>query len=280
MSLTIRGALAEATRQLDAATPSPRVDSEVLVMHVTGLTRTGLFQCGDDSLSSDQQRQLVELLARRAHGEPVAYLTGVREFWSLTLHVTPDTLIPRPETELLVERTLAIVPKQAAWTVADLGTGSGAVALAVASERPQAQVIATDSSEAALAVARANAKRLGIANIEFRHGDWLAALGDTAIDLIVSNPPYLRADDPHLLEGDVRFEPRSALVAGADGLDAIRHIAAAALGRLRPGGRLLFEHGYDQGATARAILLEKGYLEVESFRDLAEHDRVTGGVRR
>lgn len=248
-------------------------------MHVTGLARSELVTQGADPLAAEQQQRLHALVQRRAAGEPIAYLTGVREFWSLALHVTPATLIPRPETELLVELALARIPADGNCTVADLGTGSGAVALALAHERPRARVIATDISAAALAVARANAARLDLTHVEFRPGEWLAALGDTVVDLIATNPPYVREDDPHLREGDVRFEPRSALTAGADGLDAIRAIAAGAGDRLRPGGWLLTEHGHDQGAAVRALLREKGYLDTESFRDLAGLERVTGGRR-
>ena len=191
--------------------------------------------------------------------------------------MTPDVLIPRPETELLVEQALAHIPEDAEWTVADLGTGSGAIALAIATERPHCRLIATDNSAAALAVARANATRLGIANVEFRHGEWLKPLAGMRFDVIVSNPPYVRANDPHLTQGDVRFEPESALVAGADGLDAIRRIAADAVSYLRPGGWLLLEHGYDQAQSVRALLESHGYDMVASCRDTAGHERVTEG---
>lgn len=280
MASTIDQIIRQATRQLAASSPSPRLDAEVLLMHVTGLTRTALITRAQEPLLPEHEERLHKLLTRRACGEPVAYLTGRREFWSLDLCVTPDVLIPRPETELLVEQALAHIPDDAEWTVADLGTGSGAIALAIATERPHCRLIATDNSVAALAVARANATRLGIANVEFRHGEWLKPLAGMRFDVIVSNPPYVRANDPHLTQGDVRFEPESALIAGADGLDTIRCIAADAVSCLRPGGWLLFEHGYDQAQAVRALLETHGYDRVASCRDTAGHERVTAGRSR
>jgi len=280
MASTIDQIIHQATRQLAASSPSPRLDAEVLLMHVTGLTRTALITRAQEPLLPEHEERLHKLLTRRARGEPVAYLTGRREFWSLDLCVTPDVLIPRPETELLVEQALAHIPDDAEWTVADLGTGSGAIALAIATERPHCRLIATDNSVAALAVARANATRLGIANVEFRHGEWLKPLAGMRFDVIVSNPPYVRANDPHLTQGDVRFEPESALIAGADGLDTIRCIAADAVSCLRPGGWLLFEHGYDQAQAVRALLETHGYDRVASCRDTAGHERVTAGRSR
>jgi len=277
MASTIDQIIRQATQQLAAVSPSPRLDAEVLLMHVTGLTRTALITRAQEPLLPEHDERLHMLLTRRARGEPIAYLTGRREFWSLDLCVTPDVLIPRPETELLVEQTLAHIPEDAEWTVADLGTGSGAIALAIATERPHCRLIATDSSAAALAVARANATRLGIAKVEFWHGEWLKPLAGMRFDVIVSNPPYVRANDPHLTQGDVRFEPESALVAGADGLDAIRRIAVDALSCLRPGGWLLLEHGYDQAKAVRALLEIHGYDAVASCRDTAGHERVTAG---
>lgn len=246
-------------------------------MHVTGLTRAQLVTRTDAPLSPEHQDALHTLLGRRARGEPVAYLTGEREFWSLVLHINSDVLIPRPETELLVERTLALVPADAALTLADLGTGSGAIALALAHERPRCRIIATDASAAALAVARANAAHLNLANVEFRQGEWLASLDHELFDLIVSNPPYVALSDPHLLEGDVRFEPRTALVSGPDGLDAIRHIAREAPTHLKPGGSLLLEHGFDQPNAVRSILTEHGFQDITLYRDLAGQARVTAG---
>jgi release factor glutamine methyltransferase len=260
-----------------ATSPSPRLDAEVLVMHVTGLTRAQFITRSDQALTATQEAALSVLLARRAHGEPVAYLTGKREFWSLELHITPDVLIPRPETELLVEQALARISLEAERMIADLGTGSGAIALAIAKERPRCRVIATDASQAALAVARANAQRLGILNVEFRHGEWFAPLAGLQFDLIVSNPPYVAEGDPHLAQGDVRFEPRTALVSGHDGLDAIRLLAAAASLYLQPGGAILIEHGSTQGTAANRLLSKSGFVTIETIPDFAGLDRVTLG---
>ncbi len=191
--------------------------------------------------------------------------------------MSPDVLIPRAETELLVELALAKIAPEDAAAVADLGTGSGAIALALARERPRARVLATDASAQVLAVARANAQRLGIGNVEFAQGDWCAALGERRFDVIVSNPPYIEAADPHLARGDLRFEPAAALASGADGLDAIRAIAAGARERLRGGGWLLLEHGYDQGSRVRELLSARGYVAVSTQRDVEDRERVTLG---
>src|SRR5690606_41469022 len=214
---------------------------------------------------------------RRVAGEPVAYLTGRRGFRHLELQVTPDTLVPRPETELLVELALERLPTDRELRIADLGTGSGAIALALASERPRASVVATDASAAALAVARANADALGIANVEFREGDWFDAVRGERFDLVASNPPYIAEGDPHLQAGDLRFEPAMALSSGSDGLDAIRRIVAGAPAHLQPGGGLLLEHGWEQGAAVRALLSAAGFHAVATARDLEQRDRITYG---
>jgi len=275
-SHTIGAALERITRALQSTSPTARLDAEVLVMHVCGLDRTGLITRANTILNTAQQNQLESLLLRRQRGEPTAYLTGSREFWSMEFSVSPATLIPRPETELLVEMALARIPPDAPWTIADLGTGSGAIALAIAGERPRCRVIAADISSAALEVARANAERLGLTKVEFRHGDWLSPLVDEVFDMIVSNPPYICAADPHLEAGDVRFEPSQALIAGADGLDAIRHIASAAGRYLKPDGSLLFEHGWDQAGAVSELLRRLGYHDIVCSPDLAGHARVTG----
>jgi release factor glutamine methyltransferase len=256
---------------------SARLDAELLLCHVLGVSRSWLYAWPDKELEAEQQQRFDGLVARRAAGEPIAHLLGEREFWSLSLKVTPDTLIPRPETELLVERALSLLANDIPCRVADLGTGSGAVALAIARERPLCSVVASDLSQAALAVARENAERNRVTNVTFRPGRWCAALGEQKFELIVSNPPYIADDDPHLSQGDVRFEPRSALVAGGDGLDDIRTIIDESRRHLRPGGWLLLEHGYEQGAAVRRLLEENGYERVASWRDLAGHERVTGG---
>jgi len=226
-------------------------------------------------LTSEQQFQLHELADRRALGEPIAYLTGTREFWSMNLKVSPATLIPRPETELLVEKALARIPPDATWTIADLGTGSGAVALALAKERPRCRVIATDISSAALDVARVNAAKFNLTNIEFREGDWFAPLAGETYHIIASNPPYIRNDDPHLKQGDLRFEPGSALIAGADGLDAIRRIVNDAHVYLKAGGWLLLEHGWDQSDAVKALLHQQGCHNICCYHDMAGIGRVS-----
>ena len=268
----VRTLLADATARL-----GERADAEALLLHVLGQPRSWLFAHADDALDMDVQTAFEALAARRAAGEPVAYLTGRRGFWTLELGVTPATLIPRPETELLVELALERLPRDAAIRVADLGTGSGAIALAIASERPRAQVVATDASADALAVARRNAQRLGIGNVRFVQGDWLAPLAGERFALIVSNPPYIEAADPHLAQGDLRYEPAAALASGADGLDDIRRIVTGAPAHLDAGGWLLFEHGWNQGDAARALLREAGYVQVFTAQDLEARDRVSGG---
>jgi len=275
-SHTVGTALERIARALQSTSPTARLDAEALIMHVCGLDRSGLISRGHTVLTDAQELRLEALLARRQRGEPVAYLTGTREFWSMELVVTPATLIPRPETELLVELALACIPPDAPWIIADLGTGSGAIALAIARERPRCRVIATDISSAALEVARANVERFGLTNVEFRHGDWLSPLADEMFDMIVSNPPYIRAADPHLEAGDVRFEPGQALIGGTDGLDAIRHIASAAGRCLKPGGSLMFEHGWDQADAVSGLLHRLGYHDIVCSPDLAGHARVTG----
>ncbi len=271
---TIKQFLRQAGQQLTGS-PSARLDAECLLMEVCALSRSELITRGEQPLTQTQTRQLQKLLQRRRQGEPIAHLTGRREFWSLALAVSKATLIPRPETELLVERALARIPPAARWTIADLGTGSGAVALAIASERPHCRVIATDNSGQALAVAEHNARRLGLNRVAFRVGDWLSALGEDLVDVIVSNPPYVHEDDPCLQQGDVRFEPVSALAAGRDGLSAIRAILAEARAHLPPNGRLLLEHGYDQAPAVAGLMRQAGYGDIGCYPDLAGHDRVS-----
>jgi release factor glutamine methyltransferase len=226
---------------------------------------------------TDQLERFRAAAARRRGGEPVAYLTGEREFYSLAFQVTPAVLIPRPETELLVDAALARLPEHARSRVLDLATGSGCVAIAIARHRPDARVTATDVSPEALAVARENAAAHQ-AQIEFLQSDWFQALAGRRFDLIVANPPYLALGDPHLVEGDVRFEPRQALVAGPDGLDGIEILVEQAPGYLAAQGSLLFEHGYDQGSCARVMLEAAGYEAILTLRDLAGHERVSGGL--
>ena len=256
-----------------------REEAEPLLGHALGQDRAWLFAHATDPVDMAAARRFRGLVARREAGEPVAYLTGRRGFWTLDLEVGPDTLIPRPETELLVELALARLDPGEPVRVADLGTGSGAIALAIASERPLAAVVATDVAKATLAVAVRNAEAHGLGNVWFRRGDWCAALGRDRFDLIASNPPYIAEDDPHLARGDLRHEPPRALASGRDGLDAIRAIVAAAPGHLVPGGWLLLEHGLAQGGAVRALLEAAGFVEVETARDLEHRDRVTLGRR-
>ncbi|QOY62300.1 peptide chain release factor N(5)-glutamine methyltransferase [Lysobacter sp. H21R4] len=255
-------------------------EAELLLAHALGRSRTWLYAHGDEELDDAVAERFGALLERRRAGEPVAYLTGQRGFWRFDLQVSPATLIPRAETELLVEQTLARLPADRKLRVADLGTGSGAVALAVAMERPSVHVIATDASESALAVAAGNARALGLGNVQFCHGDWLQPLAGMRFDLIVSNPPYIAEDDAHLGQGDLRFEPRSALAAGADGLDDIRTIIGDAPALLASGGWLLLEHGLDQGNAVRALMREAGLGELETVLDLEQRDRVSLGRAR
>jgi len=252
-------------------------EAELLLANALGRSRTWLLAHRDDDIAADDAARFEELVERRAAGVPVAYLTGTRGFWILDLAVTPATLVPRPETELLVELALARIPVDVESHVVDLGTGSGAIALAIAKERPRAHVVATDASTEALEVAQANALRNRIGNVEFRHGDWLAPLAGEAFDLIASNPPYIALGDPHLEEGDLRFEPPSALSSGADGLDAIRAIVGDAPAHLRAGGWLLLEHGWEQGEAVRALLRDAGFVDIATERDLEQRDRVTLG---
>jgi release factor glutamine methyltransferase len=271
MPIRIDAALRQARERVDA------VDAELLLAHVLGKSRSWLFAHGDDLIDADTEREFIALLERRIAGEPAAYLTGRRGFWRFDLQVTPDTLVPRPETELLVELALARLPEGQPLRVADLGTGSGAIALALAFERPHAHVVATDASAAALAVAQANANELKLANIEFRQGEWCEPLCDGRFELIASNPPYITDDDPHLAA--LRYEPRTALASGADGLDDIRRIVAQAPSHLAPHGWLLLEHGHDQGAAVRALLQHADFIDVETVVDLEHRDRVTLGRR-
>ena len=270
-----------AARLAEAGSPTARLDAEVLLCHVLGVDRTWLYTWGDRTAEAAAIAHFDALLARRGAGEPVAYLTGEREFWGLCLATESSTLIPRPDTETLVEAALekaALAPGR----LLDLGTGTGAIALALASERPGWAVLGVDLRAEAVALATRNAERLGITNAEFRQSDWFSALGQEGqagerFDLIVSNPPYLADDDPHLARGDVRFEPVSALVAGEDGLADLHHLVRTARAHLVPGGWLLLEHGAEQGAAVREALVAAGYRGVASRRDLAGHERVSLG---
>jgi release factor glutamine methyltransferase len=260
------------------------IDAQALLAHVLGRNRAWLAAHADAVLSRDDAAAFAALAQRRRSGEPVAYLIGSREFWGLPFVVSPAVLIPRPETETLVELALARLSADRATRVLDLGTGSGAIALAIAHARPRAQVLATDASAAALAVARENARRLGLRNVEFLQSDWYAAVPRSTeaqvgapFDLIVANPPYVVAGDPHLDAGDLRFEPMIALTPGGDGLDALRTIVAGAASCLVDGGTLAVEHGYDQSEAVRELFAAAGFVRVVVACDIAGIPRVVAG---
>jgi release factor glutamine methyltransferase len=273
--LTLKAALEEATAAIG------RVDAQVIMAHLLGVNRAYLVANPLRVLTETEDARIDMMVSQRAAGQPVAYLLGTREFYSRDFAVGPEVLIPRPETEVLVEAALAkLRGRGAAPTVLDLGTGSGAIAVTLACERPDARVTAVDASAAALAVARGNAASLGCAGrVRFLEGSWYAPVAGERFDLVVANPPYVAAGDPHLTEGDLRFEPRGALTDGsADGLAAIRAIVAGARAHLAPGGWLLLEHGFDQAEAVRPLLIEAGFTERVSLADLAGIPRVAGGT--
>ncbi|WKD29643.1 peptide chain release factor N(5)-glutamine methyltransferase [Halomonas sp. KG2] len=269
-----------ATRLQALGSPSPRIDAEVLLSHATGHDRTWLYTWGDRQCPLWEQARFDALVAARAQGAPIAYLTGEREFWGLRLATSPETLIPRPDTETLVEAVL-MRAKARVGRLLDLGTGTGAIALAFASEKPNWQVIGADIRPEAVALATRNAQALKIDNAQFVISDWFSAFVQppqaVAFDIIVSNPPYIAADDPHLRLGDVRFEPLSALVADADGMADLLHLICTARGYLSDGGWLALEHGYTQAANVRTALVRAGFQNVESVLDVGGHERVTLG---
>lgn len=277
MTVTYAEAMTAAQSRLATSSDAPRLDAEWLMEHVSGLDRSALFMRGNAVLEADLESRYLALVERRSLGEPLAYLIGERGFWSLNLQVSPDVLVPRPETELLVEWALQLLGGSVKPAIADLGTGSGALALAIASERADAAVDATDVSMAALAVARSNAERLKLGNVRFVQGHWLEPLAVQRYDLIVSNPPYIAAGDPHLQA--LQHEPMLALSDGADGLGALREIVATATPHLRDGGWLIVEHGYDQGAAVRELFTKTGFQAVETRRDLGGQERATAGRR-
>lgn len=281
MNSSIQDILRNDGKQLEAAllldSGSARIEVQALLQSVLQVNRAYLLSRAEQILSARQQANYAALLERRLRGEPVAYLLGEREFYGLTFKVSPDTLIPRPETELLVELALQRISQHRKCRVLDLGTGSGVIALSIAQARPDAEVVAVDASDAALAVAEDNAQRLQINNARLLHSDWFDALSGQHFDLIVSNPPYIAAGDAHLAQGDLRFEPPAALASGGDGLRDIRHIIAAAGLHLNAGGWLLLEHGYDQAQQVRELLQQARFGAVFSAHDLAGIERVSGG---
>lgn len=276
---TVRQLLQSAAMRLQGVSDEPLLDAQILLAHALGRDRSWLYAWPEQVPEPTRLSRFQELVDARAGGHPVAHLTGQREFWSLPLRVTEDTLIPRPETEQLVEIALTLaLPERA--RVLDLGTGSGAIALALARERPAWQLSASDVSSAALAVARDNAARLGLSRIDFLAGDWFDAVDPSErFDLIISNLPYIAAGDRHLSQGDVRFEPERALVSGNDGLDAIRRLAGSAKNHLAQRGWLWLEHGYDQAEQVRRLLRQHGFADIDTRSDLAGHPRHSGARR-
>jgi len=273
---SVQAALGWAIEQLKDSSATGRLDADCLLADLLDKNRTWLFTWPDHMLTAEQWQAFQTVVAQRRKGEPVAYLLGYREFWGLNLKVSPDTLIPRPDTEDLVAKALALLPDQPA-TVADLGTGTGAIALALASERSNWQVTACDFNAGAVALAEENRQLLGFDHVRVIPSDWCQALEADYYDLIVSNPPYIEENDPHLTQGDVRFEPLSALTSGQDGLDDIRLITEQAKRCLKTGAWLLFEHGYNQGDAVRRVMSDAGYTEVKTYPDLAGIDRITLG---
>ncbi|BAN34315.1 protein-(glutamine-N5) methyltransferase, release factor-specific [Sulfuricella denitrificans skB26] len=282
MPATLDTSLRQGTDALGAALNldprESRLDAQILLCHALQQPRSWLAAHDRDPFLPEQAAAFSALLQRRLQGEPIAYILGEREFYSLAFKVTPAVLIPRPETELLVELALERLPADDSVRVLDLGTGSGAVAVTLALHRPLAKVIAVDQSSTALEVARENSQRLGAGNLSLIQSDWYSALNGEKFNLIVSNPPYIAAADPHLTQGDVRFEPASALASGEDGLDDIRTIIQGATAHLKSNGWLLFEHGYDQAAACRKLLAQAGFKQVTSCADLAGIERVSYGL--
>lgn len=280
--MRLQALLAQAQRRLaetlELSADEARIEAQALLRHaLDGVSRAWLITHAEQTPTAAEQASFDSLLQRRLQGEPVAYILGGREFYGLEFVVAPGVLIPRPDTETLVEAALRHIPQNRRWRILDLGTGSGAIAIAIAANRPLSAVVAVDSSEAALAVARENAERLGANNVRLLHSDWFSALAGEAFDIIVSNPPYIAAADPHLAQGDLRFEPRTALASGEDGLDDIRRIAAVAPAHLAQDGWLLLEHGYDQAERVADLLKEAGFTEIGHATDLAGIQRVTLG---
>jgi release factor glutamine methyltransferase len=269
--VTIATALSEAQHAIG------RLEARVLLRHVLQCDEAWLIAHDDEQLTAAQTAAYGALIARRAAGEPVAYLTGSREFYGRDFKVTPAVLIPRPETELLVELALQRLPVDGGGRVLDLGAGSGCIGITIAAERPDAQVTLVDASADALEVARINAHRWAPMNTTILSSDWYDAIDDARYDLIASNPPYVAAGDAHLQQGDLRFEPHSALVAGADGLADLRRIVAGAPAHLLPGGWLICEHGHDQAEACTALLRQSGFIHIFTARDLADIHRVSGG---
>lgn len=280
-TLTIKAALDQASKVLSTSVDNARLEVELLLTQVLKKSRSYLFTWPDKVLDQNQIKYFNTLVQERLKGTPIAYILGKREFWTLDLTVTSDTLIPRPETELLVELALEQIPLDANYQVLDLGTGTGAIALAIASERPNSHITAIDQSTAALTVAQLNAQRHQITNISFLESNWFTTLDQqstrSVFNIIISNPPYIANNDVHLIQGDVRFEPMSALVSGEKGLDDIRTIIESAPKFLARNSWLLIEHGYEQGREARELFQNRGFSHIKTIQDLSHNDRVTLG---
>ena len=277
MTQTIKTILNDCAKRLADSSESARLDAEILLGKVIEKDRAFLFANPDFAPDPAQLSRLEELIVQRAAGKPVAHLIGSREFWSLQLTVTPDVLVPRPETELLVEQTLRHIPGKADCRIADLGCGSGAIAIALAAERPLAEITATDRSTAALKIAIQNAAAHDQGHIRFIESNWLAGLTDERINILVSNPPYVATNQPELTDPELAHEPPEALFSGSDGLDDIRIIIEQAPAHLADKGWLLLEHGFDQAATIASLMEQAGFTRIECYKDLAGHDRVTAG---
>ncbi|WP_431065411.1 peptide chain release factor N(5)-glutamine methyltransferase [Methylotuvimicrobium sp.] len=275
---TVQSALAHAAQSLSFVSESPLLDAEILLCLALDKDRSHLRAWPDKKLLPEQNSHLEALLQKRLSGMPIAYITGNREFWSRDFEVNRDVLIPRPDTELLIELALQRIPERQPYRLIDLGTGSGIIAITLAAERPDSEVIATDFSTNALTIARRNAQGHNVRNIQFLQSDWFGAISDSALfNLVVSNPPYIADYDPHLTEGDVRFEPMAALIADNHGLSDIERIATAARRHLLPQGHLLIEHGYNQQDQVQAIFSQLNYRNIVTYHDLSGQPRVTYG---
>lgn len=276
--ISVSDVLKQSEKALLKTSHSPRLDVELLLAYALGKQRQFLYAHPEHILPHELLLKYHLLLARRTSGEPIAYITGIQEFWSLQINVSPAVLIPRPDTELIVELALKSLHKQVHCKVLDLGTGSGAIALAIARERPDCSLTATDNSQAAIAIAEDNARNLGINNIEFLFGDWFAAVAEMQFDMIVSNPPYVAENDTLLEQSVADYEPKSALISGKKGLDDIHEIIFTAGNHLHKNGHLILEHGHTQGAEVRRLLAQQGFGQTQTFSDLAQQERCTYGV--